>query len=46
MLKDVVSKVCDSCLGVSPKFKPVYERIPFRILKTSALVENQFDHTL
>ena len=33
-------------LGVSPKFKPVYEKIPFQILKTSAfnaLVENQFD---
>jgi len=33
-------------LGVSPKFKPVYEKIPFKILKTSAfnaLVENQFD---
>ena len=33
-------------LGVLPKFKPVYEKIPFKILKTSAfnaLVENQFD---
>ena len=41
LLKDRLKR-----LGVSPKFKPVYERIPFKILKTSAfnaLVENQFD---
>ena len=33
-------------LGVSPKFKPVFEMIPFKVLKTSAfnaLLENQFD---
>ena len=33
-------------LGVSPKFKPVFEMVPFKILKTSAfnaLLENQFD---
>ena len=41
LLKDRLKR-----LGISPKFKPVFERIPFKILKTSAfnaLVENQFD---
>ena len=41
LLKDRLKR-----LGISPKFKPVFERIPFKILKTSTfnvLMENQFD---